>query len=226
MIFANERHDIKVDKNSLNFIFHLLTLLSIILTTVISISEPLVKNKSERNFFIQLQIFSEVFKFCFKRKINLKDFKKVLTRRLIFLVILPSIVGTIPTLVYRILIKEYSYIYLMFFYFLDQINLQLILYKFCFYVDLISLHLKCLKEIFENFQTPKLSEILMMKKLYVLILEVTREFNDFIINTLQFFVFSNVMWLMIAIFRLFEYSQKALEESGDKRYGEKLTINL
>lgn len=222
-MFQNQK-DIKIEKNVLSFLLNFFSMMTIILSNILSLVEPLLKNKSERNFFNLVQEFSENFRFYFKRKIYLKYFKKVLIQRLIFVVILPSILAvTFRTLTY---LTKHDFgpifLYFIFIYFIDMINSQLILYKFWFYVDLISLHLKSLKEIAENFneKLPNLTEILALKKLFILILEMTKEFNNFMSGTVQFYMISTIFWLMITNYRLLEIQFGILEKKGNQ-IGEK-----
>jgi hypothetical protein len=212
----------------LSFVIKDFGLLATICTTIIAIVEPFVKRKREENFYGIVEEFSENFEFYFQRKICFKRFKRTLKSRLIFLVFAMTSFLTFTKVVKKISFGKLSfeYFYYMVIYTIDIASTQLILYKFCFYVDFISLHLKALKEIVENFhiKSPSLKEVLTLKKLYILILEMSREFNGFMTNTIQSYITSTVLWLIMSNYLLLEIQFGELEEKG-RKHGEKFLEN-
>lgn len=219
VMMFQQQSDVDIEKNVLSFLLKIFSFLSYLIVTLTGIAEALLKQKSERNFFEIVREFEENFAYNFKRRINFGCFKKLLTRRIVFMVVLPTVVIVSTRISVRLSKHPMSFLFLyfMFVYAIDNAHSQLILYKFCFYVDMITLHLRSVLEIVQDFntKTPNLKEILALKKLYVLTLEMTREFNNFMANTVQYYIVSTVFWLMISNYRLLEIQFGTLEKSGN-----------
>lgn len=154
----------------------------------------------------------------FHRKIKYGKFKKILVKRLfsfgILLVIAILIQGQ------ELVLEEEFGIFLIFsifLYFIDAATCILILFKFTFYTDLLCIHLKAISEILGR--SRKKFEILTVKKLYVVNLEMSREVENFMRITMQNFIIEMIFWLLISTYRAIEVQFELFDrvfELGEK----------
>lgn len=212
---VSELHDeLNVQENILVKLLNIFQIFVNVLETAVAIVEPFVKVKSERKFYELSREFQEILSFNFKRKIYFKKLSKTFIRRLIF------VTATMTIFIFyfdlKVTLELYgSYltsIYYFLIYLIDVNASQLILYKFCFYVDLITLHLKALLEAFDE-KSSKVKDILSLKKLYVLVLEMTREFNYFMSVTAQFYILTGFIWIFFSIYRIIQIKLGVVDES-------------
>lgn len=211
--------DIKIERNMLSFTLAFLHFASIIARTVTVICESFWKVKSEKKFYDYVEEFEEIYRFSFGRKINFAHFKKILTRRLVWIVIIQvmSIVGDIEHRLSRHPLS-FKIVYHMTLLFIDITTASLFLFKTCYYVDVIRIHLKAVHEIFDDFareKHSKVKKILAAKKLYVMILEMTREFNHFVAQSLQAYIIETAFWLLVSNYRFLEIQFGLLERKKE-----------
>lgn len=82
----------------------------------------------------------------------------------------------------------------------------LILYKFCFYVDLICICLKNLLEIlnqiplYSHNKQLVLHKIYQIKKSYTFIVEMTDELNNFMSITISVFTVNEMLWILRVVY--------------------------
>lgn len=194
--FQNE----SLNENILGFVFKIFVIFLSIIKYFIAFFEAFFKTNSNQKFlfiFSELEIFLKV---KFNKQFNFYKLKKVLVHRLILIVI----VLVIYTLIFGIkieimLIKIWT----------DFFTNFLILYKSCFYVDLIYMSLNNLLTVLNEFpkyyQNEKLIliKIFEIKKIYICIIEMTDELNKFLSLTLTLYLVNNFMWVLTDCYDIF-----------------------
>jgi hypothetical protein len=93
---------------------------------------------------------------------------------------------------------------------------------------MITLHLKAILDAIETFneRNAKVGEILALKKLYILTLEMTKEFNGFMRNSIQFFINNYVLWFLICIYRILRIKLGVSDDNEISEFSLKLLINF
>ena len=163
--------------------------------------ESLFKVSQNQEFFMLFEEFCEFILKEFKLKICLKFLKKFLFLRLIFVFSSSIFVSFV------ILLNEFNYFDSVFYFnfftiFFDLTFASLIIFKFCFYVDLICISLMKINEsfnqipLFSHNKQLMLNKIYKIKRSYIYVIELTDLLNSFMAVTIFSVQLSQMMWIL------------------------------
>ena len=188
-----------------------------------SIVESFVKIKSNQEFFINLNNFSETIKEQLNVEINLKKFEKILIRRQVYILVFASFLTANDIMSIKN-VSGFGIFYQIFVHFMSHMVSFLILYKLCFYIDTICI---CLMTFYDNLDviasadvhsSKLLRKIYALKNSYFFIIEMTAGLNHFMYITISTYITFSFVWLVT---RLYQILIMWLDETkrGDKMTG-------
>lgn len=173
-----------------------------------SIFESFLKVKSNKKFFILLFNFDKFLKLKMRTKIDIKKFRKILKRRLILLYFSATMVILSDTALIKIYgIKELLNLVMIFTHF---VTVCLVLFKICFYVDLLCICLMKFNEILDQIVALSHNRKLLLRKIYqckqcyIIIIEMSKELNNFLSLTLNAYIYVGVLWMTMRFYHFFE----------------------
>lgn len=190
----------------LGLIFRILGHFASIFRLYAEFCESLFKIKQNQNFFMVFEEFCEFILLEFRLKTRVKFLKRFLIRR----TILTFSFSIFVVLVFYFAEKDFAalnFAYFRYFaLFIDFMLETLIIFKFCFYVDLICVCLRNLKDIFEQISLYMynkellLNKVYKIKRSYIYIVEMTKSLNNFMSMTIFCLQLSQMMWLLETIY--------------------------
>lgn len=178
----NAAVDLSSGKNLLHYVLKLLTFYSRFLSLVVFCAEDFFRHKNHKKVHLESLKIKEILHREFLYEINDKNFKKVLRRRVILVVL-------------QTCFHEFTYLFLNISKFSKTVALTFVtrfgrtflnccmIYRFCRYVDLINLHLMALIEVVSskfiensNNENIAIKRILAIRKCYIHILNMQEQF--------------------------------------------------
>jgi len=192
-------------ENALEFVFKVLAMLIMVIRKILSIFEPFWKVKSYQKFFIILNEFCLIFKYEFNLKIDFKKFKKILNFRNIFAVFAAFSLVSFDLIVDGDFKDIFYYIkYLL--HFIELYTKYLSIYKFCFYIDLISICLNNILDVLDQLPLYKhnkkilLCKIYQIKRSYICVIKMTDKVNYFMFFTKNLLELGEIMWILTLLY--------------------------
>lgn len=195
-------------ENVVAFIFKGCTVILSAVRMFVAFTEALIKIKSNQKLLI---LFTELCGFMdnhFKMKINLKLFIRGRKFRLIrlavvsILLVIAGTIGYIGSPILHVIILALNFC-------INFTTIFLISYKFCFYVDLIKVCLenlltildKCL--LYRHDKDLLLKKIYQAKRIYIFILDMSNELNNFMFLTISTYTVCEFMWILTHFHQIF-----------------------
>lgn len=195
-----------IDDNFFGYNFEIFILYYSVIHISWLIFEVFIKFKSNIKFVKLLIKFECILMLNFNKKFALKSFKKILMHRLVLIGFYVASVffavkdnidkyglnGIVVSLVHINFILLTSFI----------------MYKICFYLDIICICLMNLNEIldkilkFSHNRNLFLRQIYQFKKCYILILKMTQELNYFMSNSISLFMLTGIFWMTVRLYRI------------------------
>ena len=206
--FYAEIQNKSFEENIVTFIFKGCTVILSTARMLVAFTEALIKVKSNQKFLILYAKLCDLMESEFKLNINLKMFKRSRKFKLIriliaavFLVIAGTI-GYIGCPIPHVLILALNFC-------INFTTIFLILYKFCFYVDLIGVCLKSLLDILDDCSLYRqnkellLNKIYQVKRIYIYIIKMNNELNCFMSLTISTYTICEFMWILTHFHQIF-----------------------
>ena len=213
VLSAEERNKIRLKIGADDIFFNTIVIVLPILAffrTLIALTEPLFKAIGNQKFFVILNEFQEFLVTQLDVKITFKNFKKILNQRL--LILCGFLAFQHLFLIYK-LIVNFSFNLLMknLYMSFQIITVFLILYKICFYVDLIYICLKTFHDTIDQIPVYNQDDKILVKKIYrmmrayIYIIEISAEFNGFIAGTIGSYMALQILYISWRVYKQFKH---------------------
>lgn len=199
---------VSFDGNILAFFLLFLIDFLIVIRGIVGNTEPFLKIKSHKRFFVILNQFNVFIETHFETSLNFSKVKKSAKIRLILIIV------AIAAFTIKIIIDEdspdsYLRCLKIFVHFKDVSTALFILYMALFYFHIIFMCLEKLLEVIESLKYDRsekgriLSKIYAMKRSYIYILQMTDELNNFIGGMVSLFIITYILFFSLRFYELF-----------------------
>lgn len=206
-LFYDTIKKISMTENLLGFTLEIAVTFFMVIRVFFAIIEAFVKVKSNQKFFVLLFKFESYLLKIMKLRLHFGDFWKMQNYRLIFIgFVLTSFSLTMGFGV--IFGSEKPRIFIFIGLVINMIGFCLILQKICFYIDIICVCLdnfcKSLDRISINVHNERIliRNIYQCKRLYIYIIKMTEQLNNFMSVTIYLFTVSQTLYLSLRFYHL------------------------
>ncbi|KAL7015348.1 hypothetical protein ACKWTF_016408 [Chironomus riparius] len=203
-LFYGTIKNISMTENLLGFTLEIVVTFFTAAKVLFGIIEAFVKVKSNQKFFILLHKFESFLVQNMNSRLHFGDFWIIQKYRMIFI----GVVLTSFSLSIGIPMTKASRLFLFLGLFVNMLGFCLILFKICFYVDIVGVCLRNFHESLERISINVHNEQIMVrniyqsKRLYIYIIKMTKQLNNFMSITIYLFMVSQTLYLSLRFYHL------------------------